>query len=74
MKRIWTLRAWVAVCALGAALGFFIALIGAGVSFQIGPIMLQILPHPSLYWPYPVFGLVIAALIFYLAGVLRNSN
>jgi hypothetical protein len=74
MKRGWPLRAWVAVCALGGVLGFFVAIVGAGISFQIGPILLQILPHPSLYWPYPTFGLVIAALTFYLAGVLRNSN
>jgi hypothetical protein len=45
-----------------------------GNAIDVGPIFLAVLPHPTAYWPYPAFGLVIAALIFYLVGVIRNSN
>jgi hypothetical protein len=46
----------------------------AGSSFQSGALFWQVLPHPNLYWPYPVFGAAIAVLAFYIFGVVRNSN
>ncbi len=74
MKRGWPFRAWLAVLALGAFVGLFAALFTGGGSLQLGIILPQILLHPMFYWPYPVFGAIIAVLAFYLAGVLRNSN
>jgi hypothetical protein len=73
MKRRWPLRAWLAACVLGAILGLFAFVVQLG-SVQSGPIFLAVLPHPALYWPYPVFGLVIAALVLFLAAAIRSSN
>jgi hypothetical protein len=56
--------------------GLFLAVILASPDSALvsGPIFLQVLPHPSLYWPYPVFGFVIAGIAFYVARLVRNSN
>jgi hypothetical protein len=52
------------VCLLGAVSGFFLAVIIAAPTTATvsGPFMLELLPHPELYWPYPAFGAVIAGL------------
>jgi len=70
------MKVWLAVCLLGGVSGLFLGLIMASPSNALvsGPFFLQLLPHPSLYWPYPTFGVVIAALVFCLVGLLRNSN
>ncbi len=70
------LVAWLALCLLGAILGLFLALILAAPNAALvaGPFLLEMLPHPSFYWPYPAFGVVIAGLTFYIVRLLRNSN
>jgi hypothetical protein len=52
------------VCLLGAVSGFFLAVILAtpNTATVSGPFVLELLPHPELYWPYPSFGALIAAL------------
>jgi hypothetical protein len=70
------MRTWLVVCLLGAVLGLFLGVILSSPSSALvsGPFFLQVLPHPSLYWPYPTFGVLIAALTFYLVRLLKNSN
>jgi hypothetical protein len=52
------------VCLLGAVSGFFLAVILAtpNTATVSGRFVLELLPHPELYWPYPSFGVLIAAL------------
>ncbi len=71
------MRTWLVVCLLGAIAGLFLGVILSSPSrgaLVVGPYFLQILPDPSLYWPYPIFGAAIAVLIFYLTKLLKNSN
>ena len=55
---------FIPVCLLGAVSGFFLAVILAtpNTATVSGPFVLELLPHPDLYWPYPSFGALIAAL------------
>lgn len=70
------MKALLVACVLGAVSGLFLSLILASPSNALvaGPYFLEVLEHPSLYWPYPMFGALIAALTFYLVNLLKNSN
>lgn len=62
------------VCLIGAVSGFLLALILAAPNTATvsGPFVLELLPHPDLYWPYPSFGALIAVLAWVLT--LRTAK
>ena len=66
---------WIAffvTCILGSVIGLLVGMLTAQV--VTGPIPLSLLPYPSLYWPYPMVGFVIAGLVFYAMHLVRSWN
>jgi hypothetical protein len=67
--------AWLVACVLGSVVGMFYGLsrmVFAG-SDGIVPatFFLRWLQRPEWYWPWAMFGAVIAGLAFYMARLLR---
>jgi len=71
--------AWAIVSVLGAVIGLFVAMMLAesqipGASAGVmGVYIIEWLAHPALYWPFPLFGFLIAALAFYAAKLLASG-
>ena len=72
------IKALVSVCVLGAALslflGFVLMVVGGGAQFAPGRATLLWIQHPEFYWPWPVFGALIAALVFWVARVIKRLS
>jgi hypothetical protein len=67
----------VAACLLGAAtglfIGFVIMMVGFGGGMQpVGIIFQAWILEPQIYWPWPVLGAVIGALIFWVGALIRG--
>ena len=54
---------------LGSAISLFLGMLVAIV--VTGPIVLTLLPYPSLYWPFLTIGFVIGGLAFYAIHLAR---
>jgi hypothetical protein len=61
------------VCILGAVVGLFVGFIVFAVSVArgTGEVFAHWIARPSLYWPWPTFGVAISGLTFCLIRILR---
>ena len=67
--------ALIVTCVLGAVLGmlfgFTVSLASFGAPDAVGTWFDAWLQNPDFYWPWPVFGVVIAGLTFYAVRLCR---
>jgi len=77
--------AWVAICLIGAIAGLIFGWFQSPIyrltkDAVSGPwanstsIFLWWLQSPSIYWPWPAFGALLAGLAFYTSRLLRAAN
>lgn len=70
--------AWGIVTLLGAIVGLLLGWMWSpfshGQGAQIGGFFVTWLQYPDAYWPWVVFGAVIAILVFYAWRLLAISN
>jgi hypothetical protein len=67
---------WFITSAVGAILGLLLGFINLPEFSLSEPwqIFVAWLSFPRSYWPWPFFGFLITALLFYTAQLLRRSN
>jgi hypothetical protein len=74
--------AWIVICLVGAIVGLLAAWFQSpfyqlchdsisGEWANCTRVLLEWLPHTSLYWPLPMFGALIAGLTFYAGHLFR---
>lgn len=73
--------AGIVICIIGAIVGLLAGWFDSPIYSEfLGPgvdstqAFLTWLPYYQLYWPWPLFGVLIARLAFYALQLLRNSN
>jgi hypothetical protein len=65
------------ICLLGAFIGltvWVIAMVAQGEAFTAGIILPQLIQNPTIYWPLPALGAIVAGLSFLAAEILRRAN
>jgi hypothetical protein len=65
--------AWLLTCALGGVVGLFTAFWRTewAATYEAGQTFPTWLGFPLFYWPWPMFGVVIAGLLFYIVKLLK---
>jgi hypothetical protein len=64
------------VCIVGAVVGLFVGFVVFAISVArgTGDVFAHWIARPSLYWPWPAFGVAIAGLTFWAFRILRGPR